>query len=521
MRLHAAVAAMFFAFGIGAGLWGGASGVILIRAGVDAATFGVLLTVYTGAYLIAMSAGGAVAHRFGVGQALSVSAIIFGAALCALLNASSEAWVAIALIVSGFIGGVVDLLMNAEGARIERRLGRPILARLHAAASAGMAFGAILSRDSWRGQRIGDALAVEIDDGVMDGLVERGDVCEGLVGEVMGLKIAPDWLDFVEFRGVFWQPLDGEPVCADGQGGERAFAGMDRTIVLDQHDWLGLSPGLRSKETVELLQMGDEIAAALGRARVDDKLAREVIERPQHRDLLGLPRRRHTQVRPRLRPGAGEIGMGQRLALIAVEKNNVSGLGLLFAQLQAQAYPFHFAFRLASLQRVPGPSPAKVFFRKAFDSCERLMRTPSRASISVRRRAIVQLRRSATGSSSKGMATRKAASLFTAGGPGGMLAFSAATPPAAKSLRHRRTVSSRTPNASAILGLVHPASVKSTARARSASPRSRDSERAKRPARCLSLAVTGDFPAMPYTFRIGAGREPQKTYPLVTQMESA
>ena len=34
--------------------------------------------------------------------------------------------------------------MNAEGARIERRLGRPILARLHAAASAGMAIGAIL-----------------------------------------------------------------------------------------------------------------------------------------------------------------------------------------------------------------------------------------------------------------------------------------------------------------------------------------------------------------------------------------
>ena len=27
----------------------------------------------------------------------------------------------------------------------------------------------ILSRDSWHGQRIGDALAVEIDDGVMDG----------------------------------------------------------------------------------------------------------------------------------------------------------------------------------------------------------------------------------------------------------------------------------------------------------------------------------------------------------------
>ncbi len=143
-RPHVAVAAMFFAFGIGVGLWGGASGVILIRAGVDASTFGVLLTVYTGAYLIAMSTGGAVAHLFGVGQALSVSAVIFGAALCALLAASTETWVAIALIASGFIGGVVDLLMNAEGARIERQLGRPILARLHCAASAGMALGAIL-----------------------------------------------------------------------------------------------------------------------------------------------------------------------------------------------------------------------------------------------------------------------------------------------------------------------------------------------------------------------------------------
>jgi hypothetical protein len=143
-RLHAAVAAMFFALGVGIGLWGGASGAILIRSGVDPSTFGVLLTVYTGAYLVAMSAGGALAHRFGVEQALSVSAVIYGAALCALLNASSEAWVAIALIAAGFLGGVVDVLMNAEGARIERGLGRPILARLHAAASAGMALGAIL-----------------------------------------------------------------------------------------------------------------------------------------------------------------------------------------------------------------------------------------------------------------------------------------------------------------------------------------------------------------------------------------
>src|SRR5258708_19000739 len=227
--------------------------------------------------------------------------------------------------------------------------------------------------------------------------------------------------------------------------------------------------------------MGDEVAAALGRAGVDDELAGEVIERPQHRDLLGLPWRRHTQVLPRLRPGAGEIGMGQRLALVAVEKNDVARLRLLFAQVQAQAHSFHLALPLTSFQRVPGPPPAELFFRKALDSCERLMRTPSRASISARRRGIVQLRRSAAGSSSKGVTTRKAASLFTGGGPGAMLVFSSATLPAVKSLRHRRTVSSRTPNASAILELVQPASVKRTARPRSASPRSRESAKALSP----------------------------------------
>ena len=122
--LHAAVAAVFFDFGVGVGLWGGASGAILTRAGVDRAAFGTILTVYTGAYLVAMSACGALAHRFGVERSLAFSAILFGALLCALLNAGSAAWVAIDLVAAGFLGGLVDVTMNSEGARIERRLGR-------------------------------------------------------------------------------------------------------------------------------------------------------------------------------------------------------------------------------------------------------------------------------------------------------------------------------------------------------------------------------------------------------------
>jgi hypothetical protein len=105
---------------------------------------------------------------------------------------------------------------------------------------------------------------------------------EGLVGEVMGLKIAPDRLDFIEAGGVFRQPIDGEPVCAGGQGGERAFAGVDRTIVLDQHDRLGLSPGLRHRLTVssrrpsasailELVQPASEKNGGAGSALCDSR----------------------------------------------------------------------------------------------------------------------------------------------------------------------------------------------------------------------------------------------------------
>src|ERR1700690_1855815 len=197
------------------------------------------------------------------------------------------------------------------------------------------------------------------------------------MGEVMGLEVAPDRLDVVEFGCVLGQPFNGQPVRPGGQSGERALAGVDRTIVLDQHDRLGLASRLRAVEMIDLLEMGDEVTAAFGRTGMDDEPSRERVERPQYCDLPGLSRRWHTQVRSRLRPGAGEIGMGQRLALVPVEKHNVAGFGLLSAQLQAQADSLHLAGDLASLQRVPRPPPAEVFFRNALDSCERLMRMPS------------------------------------------------------------------------------------------------------------------------------------------------
>ncbi len=112
----------------------------------------------------------------------------------------------------------------------------------------------------------------------MDRLIERADVGEGLMSEVMGLEIVPDDLDVVEFGRIFGQPLNGKPVCPGGQGRARELADMDWSIVLDQHDRFGSPARHRTVVLVQLLEMRHEVAASFGWARVDDELTRNVIE---------------------------------------------------------------------------------------------------------------------------------------------------------------------------------------------------------------------------------------------------
>ena len=54
--------------------------------------------------------------------------------------------------------------------------------------------------------------------------------------------------------------------------------------------------------------------------------------------------------------------MRERLALIAIEQNDVAGFGLLLAQLQTQADALDLGGVLPTLQRVSRPPPAELFF---------------------------------------------------------------------------------------------------------------------------------------------------------------
>ena len=136
-----------------------------------------------------------------------------------------------------------------------------------------------LSRDSWLGQRKGDTLVIQIIYRLVDCAVECIAVGEGLMGEMVRLEIMPDDFDVVQLRRILGQPLDGEPVSTGGQRRQRKSAGMDRAIVLDQHDRFDRLSGPGTIKPVELLEMGDKVAASLGRAGVDDELARDVIKR--------------------------------------------------------------------------------------------------------------------------------------------------------------------------------------------------------------------------------------------------
>lgn len=162
-----------------------------------------------------------------------------------------------------------------------------------------------------------------------------------------------------------------------------------------------------------------------------------MIKRAHHRHLLGLPRRWHAQVGHALCPCPRQVGVGQRLALIAIEQHNVAGLGLGFAQLEPEPNALDLGCDLAPLQRVPRPPPPEDFFRKALESWDGPISMRSKRLISATRRGIVQFGLSATGASSNGTQTRNAASVFTGGGPAYMLAFTASTPPRANSPRQK------------------------------------------------------------------------------------
>src|SRR5215213_9053618 len=103
------------------------------------------------------------------------------------------------------------------------------------------------------------SFGIEFRHGPVDGAIEVIRAVERLMSEVMPLQVAPDRFNVVELWGVFRQPLDAEPVGALGERGAGRLAGVDRTVVENEHDGLERAPELGAIAPIDLLQQSDEV----------------------------------------------------------------------------------------------------------------------------------------------------------------------------------------------------------------------------------------------------------------------
>lgn len=113
--------------------------------GLTTAQLGLLLLCASGGSIAGLPLSGPIVQRFGTARSVLGSALLVGvglalSALGLFLPAIAPAAVGFVLIGLGI--GIWDVSMNVEGADVERRLGRSLMPRLHAAFSLGTVVGA-------------------------------------------------------------------------------------------------------------------------------------------------------------------------------------------------------------------------------------------------------------------------------------------------------------------------------------------------------------------------------------------
>jgi fucose permease len=114
--------------------------------GVTPAGLGLILLSAAIGSLIAMPLSGMVVTRLGEARTVTVMALILAAGLATVAVGSRYGVpsVVVGLFLLGFGAGTWDVAMNVQGARVEQGLGRAIMARFHAAFSAGTVLGALV-----------------------------------------------------------------------------------------------------------------------------------------------------------------------------------------------------------------------------------------------------------------------------------------------------------------------------------------------------------------------------------------
>lgn len=119
--------------------------------GLSSAQLGVLLLCLSGGSMVGLPASGPIVHRFGPARAVLAASITVATGLITVaagLQLGMAGPAAVGFVLTGLGIGIWDVAMNVEGAGVERRIGRSLMPRLHAAFSVGTMAGAALGAAS-------------------------------------------------------------------------------------------------------------------------------------------------------------------------------------------------------------------------------------------------------------------------------------------------------------------------------------------------------------------------------------
>ncbi len=153
----------FFINGAIYGVWATQVPMAKARLGVGDAAFGRLLLFMGLGAILAMAASGRLIPIIGAGKLITISFAVFVLSLLALAVFGDHAAFAVALVLFGGSGGMMDVAMNAVASETELRIGRPVMSSIHGMWSIGglasAGFGGLLL--PWLGN-LGEALVASI-----------------------------------------------------------------------------------------------------------------------------------------------------------------------------------------------------------------------------------------------------------------------------------------------------------------------------------------------------------------------
>jgi MFS family permease len=136
-RARVATFAFFALNGFVIGMWVVHIPVIEHRAGVDHATFGLLLLLLGGGAFAGMQLAGPLTDRFGPHRVVPVSALLCTTAVILPGLATNGLALGAALLALGFGNGCLDVSMNAHAVEVEHAYQRTIMSAFHAVWSVG------------------------------------------------------------------------------------------------------------------------------------------------------------------------------------------------------------------------------------------------------------------------------------------------------------------------------------------------------------------------------------------------